>query len=576
MTGLTGAARRTLLALGPAVLAPSLALAAREPMTTYAGSAPWAAGLELAAALSLLGLALVVPDDAGRWPLLALAGGGWLLPELAGWSGGPPAVRALADGWARLLPAVVLLGLVPSWRRPPWPVVTTLAGASLAAGSRVLLADPFLDPRCWRWCDHNPLAGSGHPRAAALLEAAGVALLAVGAVAWAARSFRQDGRDALLGRGSGARRAGAAAAATLLVGLIGPAVLRGWRPESSDDGLYVTAFVLAQLGACALSGLALVEHLRRRRIAARIGRQAAALDGARPGDLEEALRAALGDRTLEIRYWSDIREAYVDATGSPVPQAPDDRRRTTRIRRGDRQVACILHAPEVDGDRLDRALGHAHRLALQNQQLRAASLAELGELTSSRARVVERADLERRRLERNLHDGAQQRVVTLALLTRMIADRVPAGPGHDGAVRATELTTAAVDDLRAVARGIYPAVVLGGGLADGLTELALASTDLVVSVDATTLRRHPAPLETIAYTTVAAAVEGARARQASSVAITAEDSRGVLRIVVRDDAATVPDPLPRDLAERLEALGGRGHLTVEGPGHRLTLELPCA
>ena len=94
--------------------------------------------------------------------------------------------------------------------------------------------------------------------------------------------------------------------------------------------------------------------------------------------------------------------------------------RTTAVTRRGEPVAVVLHSSQVDGDRLDRALRPALRLALANEQLRAAALAELAELRLSRARIVERSGLERRRLERNLHDGAQQRVVSLALMVRML------------------------------------------------------------------------------------------------------------------------------------------------------------
>ena len=153
-------------------------------------------------------------------------------------------------------------------------------------------------------------------------------------------------------------------------------------------------------------------------------------------DLRESLARALGDPALELAFWMPELGRYVDAAGSPVelPAEDDPRRTATEIRHQDARVAVIVHDRAQDRDTV-RAAGAATALLLDNQRLDAELRARLVELDASRARIVQAADAERRRLERDLHDGAQSRLVALALSLRLARMGVRGGLRHGGAAR---------------------------------------------------------------------------------------------------------------------------------------------
>jgi signal transduction histidine kinase len=203
------------------------------------------------------------------------------------------------------------------------------------------------------------------------------------------------------------------------------------------------------------------------------------------------------------------------------------------------------------------------------------------ELAASRARIVAAADETRRRIERDLHDGAQQRLVSLALELRATQAAVPPGHGEleDRLSRVAAGLTRAVDELREMARGIHPAVLAEGGLGPALKALARRSP-IPVQLDVRAETRLPQRIEAAAYYVVSEALtNAARHAQASVVHVDAEAVDGVLRIVVRDDGAGGADPVRGTgligLNDRVEAQGGT--IVVASPageGTTVTVELP--
>ena len=200
------------------------------------------------------------------------------------------------------------------------------------------------------------------------------------------------------------------------------------------------------------------------------------------------------------------------------------------------------------------------------------------ELAASRARIVAAGDAERRRLERNLHDGAQQRLVSLALMLRMAARRHP--EDAEIAVAGDELGQA-LEELRELARGIHPAVLTERGLEPAVESLANRAP-LPVELDICLPSRLPQPVEAAAYYVVAEALTNvAKYARASGVSVGVERTNGQARIEVRDDgvggAATERGSGLRGLADRVEALGGRFVLiSPQGEGTTLRAEIPCA
>jgi signal transduction histidine kinase len=203
------------------------------------------------------------------------------------------------------------------------------------------------------------------------------------------------------------------------------------------------------------------------------------------------------------------------------------------------------------------------------------------QLAASRARIVEVGDAERRRLERNLHDGAQQRLVALALQLRMV--RAKLLNDSEGAGRLLETANVqlneALEELRELARGIHPAVLTDHGLSRAL-EVLVERAPVRVDVAELPRERLPEPVEAAAYYVVAEAVtNAAKYAQASAVAVSVERSDSTVLVRVADDGVGGADPTGgsglRGLADRLEALGGR--LSVDsspGAGTRVEAELP--
>ena len=545
-----------------------LPVIAGQTTTTYGGAAPQWLWLEAVAVIALLVLATLHSDAPRQQLAYGLAGATWLVAEVAGWLAAPDTVTTTADAWSRMLPALVLCGVLSTaarWHRPL--IAVAVFGGTLAAASRILLEDPFQDVSCWRRCDHNTLLVADTAHGATLGD---VGLLLVAACAALA------GVLALLD----ARRAQwllAAPIVVLTLGTIGPGVLRMVAAESATSAPFLLLFVAAQAGVIALALALAYARLLQWRLRARLVRLSGNLSGNDASSVTEALRRAVRDPQLCVHYWAPERSMYVDAEGRPVDEPRSDtRHRVTLVKRHGQPVAAVVHARNVDGVRLDAALGAALRLVLENDQLRAATLAELRELQDSRARIVERAALERRRLERNLHDGAQQRVVTLSLLVRMAADRV-AGNSTATALadRAAVLTDATVQELRRVAHGIHPTVVVDAGLAGALLDLADASTDVAMQVDGVPPAGYSRTAETTAYEIVTLALTDARGRDARALTVCGHQQDGMLLLDIVDDAPPGVGHPALEFADQVEALGGSLGAEAWRQGTRVRLELPC-
>jgi signal transduction histidine kinase len=349
-------------------------------------------------------------------------------------------------------------------------------------------------------------------------------------------------------------------------------------PLAGPEAAWASAFHSGTAAfAILLAGWLIVGEVQEMLLRGRLTRLAIDVAGtSTPGPFVDAFRSALGDPALEVQYWVTERASFVDGDGRRVvPPSAEDSRQTTRVARAGRLLAVLVHTHPVDAGTVTRALGPAARLALENDQLRAAQLAELREVDESRRRILDRAREERRRLERNLHDGAQQRVVSLVLLLRMLAGRVD--PKDAEAVAGAASAAAnLLEGLRSVARGIHPALVMDAGLAGALIDLAETSTDVPVTVRASGVMPLSAIGESTAYEFVSTVLADARALGASSVDVRSRSSGCCLAIDVDHDATGVPDTDDLDgLAVQAEALSGDLHVDGRPGCWHLTLELPC-
>jgi signal transduction histidine kinase len=207
-------------------------------------------------------------------------------------------------------------------------------------------------------------------------------------------------------------------------------------------------------------------------------------------------------------------------------------------------------------------------LALENARLQALVRVQLAEVRASRARIIEAGDRERRRIERNLHDGAQQRLVGLALLLRMTEREVNGDKSaHTHVTRALDEAQAALQDLRDLATGLHPRVLARHGLAAALASLADRS-DVPVSVDADLNGRLPEAVEACAYFISSEALQNvSKHAGATRVWVHARRLNGELAIEIGDDgvggARLEEGGGLQGLRDRVEAIGGA--LTLESP-----------
>jgi signal transduction histidine kinase len=299
-------------------------------------------------------------------------------------------------------------------------------------------------------------------------------------------------------------------------------------------------------------------------------------------DLEAALSRALGDPSLKLAYWLPDFDAYGDRSGRAVAMPPARGRSATAIEREGAPLAVLVHDPALDDEpELLEAASAATGLAVENGRLHAELQARLEEVRGSRARVIEAGQKERQRLERNLHDGAQQRLIALSLDLSRLGERLSEDADATARLeRARAEIATSLAEIRAVARGLHPAVVSGHGLPVALESLA-AGAPVPVRLTITVPGRLSEQLEVAAYYLVSEAlVNVGKHALATSVSVDVTRSSGRLAVEVVDDGVGGADTELgsglRGLADRVEALGGRLLIwSPRGGGTRVRAELPC-
>jgi signal transduction histidine kinase len=560
--------------------------------TTYAGASGWMVALDLAAGWGLVaaGLALWQLRPGVTGPLAVAAGFAWFAPDWIGWDGGPALVRSLgmlaAGIWLAFLVHAVLAfphGLRSVASRVL--VLSVYAETVVVAIGLSLFRNPFDDPNCWSNCTDNSFLVRSDPGIArsltwldlgfAIVLAVSFAVLAAWRLAAAAGPARRALAPVLAG----------GIAVTTVHALSAVALLRTPLEDShaaSFEALFVAGCLATGSVALAL-GWTL---LRARRARETVERLTVELDGVpQPGTLQSALVRATGDSSLRIAYRLRSSERYVDGDGHPAraPSSVGDRAVTAIVRDG-LPVALVEHDPAVLDQAFVSRIGSAARLAVENERLQAETLARLIELRDSRSRIVQAGDEVRRRLERDLHDGAQQRLVALSFALRLA--RAELGPEPDPRVTkpladAERRLTAALAAVRAVANGLFPATLASSGLGHAVEELAELAP-IRIDVDAVPDRRFSEAVEAAAYGVIREAVENAVLHaDASMVSIRAVCRSNTVVVETADDGIGGADPERgvglRDIADRVGALGGRLRITSPSDGGtRIQAEIPCA
>ena len=466
--------------------------------------------------------------------------------------------------WAALLAQLVLT--FPEGR--PWSRLTriaVLAAYALTLGGQLVGVLVASDRRDLLAITSNPSVADAIDRAQAVAGvgvALGVLLLVVQRLHTLGRPARRAQAPLLL-----------AAAITALAGL----VWLGWviATDARVPTLETIARALATtipVGIVVGIGWSRLRRPQASELVVELRSEAAAT-------MRERLARALGDPTLDVAYrLGDGR--YVDATGEPIelPQRAD--RAVTAVTAGGEEIAALVHDPALlDEPALVESVRATAALVLENERLAAEVRSQLAEVRASRGRIVAAADAERRRIERNLHDGAQQRLVTLSValgLAASHADRAAA----DVLSRAQDEVEQAVGELRELARGIHPTLLRDEGLTAAVEALARRAP-LPVTVQSSAQDRLPDPVELAAYFVVSEAltnvVKHASATQAS---VLLEREPATLRVTVTDDgvggARITPESGLAGLRDRLEALDATFLIESEaGRGTNVCGFFPC-
>jgi len=472
---------------------------------------------------------------------------GVLVPFCAGWRGLPDGVRAAALATTPV--AVAGAAQIASrWRngRSALMKVTWLL-AGLAVIVHVIGYDPFADPACRRTCDGiQPLAAeivSTHlsiASASALTLAAGM----LGLVA-VARNMRGV-PGSVVGTVS-------LSVAALTSTLAWRGLGRGEFAPSSTSTASLAAVALAAPALMVLGvvlGIAVrTEHIRR------------AVDH---------LVSRLADPPPTVQFAIPGESRWVDAAGRTVDDADGD-----LLEFADASGPLARLKIQPGSDRVDTMawLTPAAQLSLRNAQLAAVANARLLDVQASRRRIVEASDAERQRIERDLHDGAQQRLVSAAFHLTLARRRLP--DYEADVAQAEDAVREALRNLRDLAHGIFPAVLASEGLHAGVEDL-LANVDLPTSLAVSDGLTIPIESAMAAHATVASALDAATAAGATRATVAIDRVDGNLHVRIESDA---PAPHEHDLVhviDRVGAVGGELSIDPTPTGSVVRVEIPCA
>jgi signal transduction histidine kinase len=570
-------ARLGLAALALGLGAGSLAIARAHPGGSFGGGSVGDGILELAAGWSLVGagLAFRARRPRNRFGLLLLAAGfSWFLPE---WTN-PDVGSSLAFtlglvGFVSCAPLVAHAALsYPSRVRSSLERVALAGGYVAAVGLLGLLPTTLFDPEaqgCFQ-CPANLALLHGDADAYASVTRWGLRVGLAWTIALAVFVASQLVRSAVP-----AVAVPVLAPAAAYLGLVGWYLQHSMTQDVLGNDPFAVGLWRWEAGALVTLTAGVAWGLyRARRARASVAQLVVDLTRlAEPGRARETLARALGDPDLELAYRRTGADDYIDARGRPVRLEPRAGRAVTPLQRDGLPVAALVHDPTLLADpSLFEEVVAAARLEIENERFHADLEAQLENLRASRTRIVESSDRERQRLERDLHDGAQQRLVGLSLGLRMLRTFSPSPTPElerrldeaDAELRAT------LAELRELAHGIFPAVLADDGLAAALRTLADTSSTVVTLRAIPEARLEPA-IETTAYFVVAETLRRTRAARAT---VAASRRDGALVVELESDRGYAEPPV--DLEDRVGALDGTLTVNCAGGRLRLRVELPCA
>ena len=365
----------------------------------------------------------------------------------------------------------------------------------------------------------------------------------------------------------------AAAVSSIIIGTAVASLLAG--PAADRPGLLTYQVVLVVICGTMLTWLRTApwDQLAVTDLVVELGEKDA-------GTIRGELSRALADPSLEVGYWDTSAGAFLDARGRAL-SFPDEgsERRVTIVERGAQPVAALIHdRAELDNPGLLAAVSSATQLVGTNAGLQVELQRQVAELDASRRRILAAEDDQRRRLERRLRKGAEQRLERMADVLRQIVDNGEDGPIRDRIAAAAHQLDGTLADMRRLAGGLHPRTLSERGLAAALTTVADGfPTPVILQV---TGDRMPERVESAAYYVCTEALANvAKYARASVVRVSVARTDECATVMVEDDGVGGADPTHgtglRGLADRVETLGGTFAVrSVMGEGTRLTAEIP--
>ena len=543
-----------------ALLVTVLAATADPPVTLVERGLPaWMVALGLMAGLAVTGAAWIVSIERPVVAVaLAVTSAGLLVPTWAGMFILPPAARVGALAAAPLAVAGVShVGL--RWSRPAGPAGAVRVIYTLAIGAIVVVAagfDPLADPGCNLTCVEIQPIGAAILSSRAALALATALVTAAGVLAMV-----ELVREAARGRSGVVAWASLLGVVVLVTSWIAHAVW--WTDPVTTEAVLLPAVIAGLLAG--LPPIVATASIRRRRLAVR-----ELVEHLSDTDLAAG---ASGGRHLRVQYAVPHDERWVDASGSDVAAGAEPARAVVVSDVGGPALRFEVPAGEDAGE-LIATLTPATMLALQNARLAAVSRARLADVRASQRRIVDAADAERQRIERDLHDGAQQRLVGAASQLSLARNRLV--NGGDALSRVEAHLHEALARLRQLGHGIFPATLTTEGLAAALEDMARVS-DVPTTLDVPELDLDR-DVALAAYAIVATALASARRDAGSTsahVAATVRDGSTELRVRLIGSTRLEEAGLV-DVTDRVGAVGGRLAVEPIDGGVAIRAVLPCA
>jgi signal transduction histidine kinase len=555
-------------------------LAADESLdSTFVAQSVWhMAAVQLGGGVMLLvGLASsIVHPDRVIGLLAAGLGLTWLAPEVAGWVDGPLWIRnaALPLG-VMFVPLLLHIGLqYPIGRSKSrlhrrWTTLAYGAGTTVALAA-AFLYEPFLDLHCWRNCSSSPYALFADPVLSrsmirvSMWTAAGLSMV----VLWgaSARAFSKSPREPGVSRWL----LGPLVVLALTEVTYPLLVLHRRRVDPSEPVLSSLVLVGGVLLAAIGLGIAwdLTHDVRRRRSLAALVIE---LEAGASSSLASALANSLGDTTVEVAYWIPSLQRHVDSEGREVSPPSGPGRAVATLERAGVELGKVIHGSHLSPADLEREIGAAARLAVDNERLRAELLAQANEIRASQERIVAAGDAARRRLERDLHDGAQQSLLALSYKLRIAEAEAQRAGAKNWALAlsgATGDVLTTIDEVRRLAHGIFPSILVDAGLVRALETLREESS-VQLEIELSDQDCGQATAMAV-YQLVAAVVDAPEIDEDARISISGQDLDGHLTVDVVRETPVAASALVHAV-DRIGAVGGTVAFTKTG----MHVVMPC-